>query len=445
MNIISIAAQLILCLSILVVLHECGHFFPAKWFKTRVEKFYLFFNPGFSLFKKQIGETEYGIGWIPFGGYVKISGMIDESMDTEQMEQEPQPWEFRSKPAWQRLIIMLGGVTVNFILGILIFAGMLWYFGESYINSNDAKYGVYASKLGKEIGIEDGDKIISIGDVQFEKFNPGIVTQEIVLNDPKYLTVSRDGNNVNLPIPEGLAEKLTKHENKGLGLFGLRWPQKVSSVDDKKPAGKMDLKEGDQIIGVNDQSTYWIHEFITSMTDKANQNVNFTVLRNGIDTLQFSTTIGEDGKLGIGNAGAETFFTLQKQKYSIAQSIPKGWSKSIGFLTDQLKAFKQMFSGKIKATDSLGSVLSIANMFDPQWNWETFWRITAMLSILLGFFNLLPIPALDGGYVMFLIWEVITGRKPNDKFMEYATIVGFFILIALMIFALGLDVSKWFK
>ena len=445
MDILSIAAQLILCLSILVILHECGHFFPAKWFKTRVEKFYLFFNPGFSLFKKQIGETEYGIGWIPFGGYVKISGMIDESMDTEQMQQEPQPWEFRSKPAWQRLIIMLGGVTVNFILGIIIFAGMLWYYGESYINAKDAKYGVYATDLGSDIGIEDGDKIIAIGDVQFEKFSPGIVTQEIVLNDPQNLTVSRDGNQVNLPIPKGLAEKLTKYENKGKGLFNIRMPQKVIGVASDKPAGKMGLKEGDQIIGVNDQSTYWLHEFSLAMKEKANENVNFTVLRNGTDTLQLTATLGEDGKLGIQNGLQNEFFDIQKQKYSLGEAIPRGWTKSVNFLTGQLKAFKQMFTGKIKATDSLGSVLSIANMFSPEWDWEVFWNITAMLSILLGFFNLLPIPALDGGYVMFLIWEVITGRKPNDKFMEYATIVGFFILIALMIFALGLDVSKWFK
>ena len=445
MTILSIAAQLILCLSILVILHECGHFFPAKWFKTRVEKFYLFFNPGFSLFKKQIGETEYGIGWIPFGGYVKIAGMIDESMDTEQMLQEPQPWEFRSKPAWQRLIIMLGGVTVNFILGIIIFAGIMWYFGETYIKGQDSKYGVYATKLGKEVGIEDGDMIISIGDVAFEKFNPGVVTQEIVLNDPEFLTVKRDGNDLNLPIPVGMAEKLTKHENKGLGLFGLRMPQKVTGVSKKYPAGKIGIEVDDQIIAVNDTSTYWRHEFLDILKNKENQDVSLTVLRNGSDTLTFTTNLGEKGQLGVNSAAGDKFFDLQKQKYSLGAAIPKGWDMSVNFLGSQLKAFKQMFTGKIKATDSLGSVFSIANMFDPGWDWETFWRITAMLSILLGFFNLLPIPALDGGYVMFLIWEVITGRKPNDKFMEYATIVGFFILIALMIFALGLDVSKWFK
>ena len=444
MGIISIAAQLILSLSILVVLHECGHFFPAKWFKTRVEKFYLFFNPGFSLFKKQIGETEYGIGWIPFGGYVKISGMIDESMDTEQMEAEPQPWEFRSKPAWQRLVIMLGGVTVNFVLGFLIFAGMMWYWGETYYNASDLKYGVVASELGKNIGIQDGDHIISIGEVKFDRYNPGIISQEIVLNDPKALIVNREGKEIALPVPADMAEKLTKYENKGVGLFAARLPQKIAKVTGGA-AKKAGMKEGDQIIGVNGTNTFFLQDFLAALKDKKEENVNFTILRNESDTLNLSGTLSKEGRLGIQNVLLDGFAPEQKQKYSLGQAIPKGVDISYGFLTGQLKAFKQMFAGKIKATDSLGSVFSIAKMFDESWDWEQFWKITAMLSILLGFFNLLPIPALDGGYVMFLIWEVVTGRKPNDKFMEYATMVGFFILIGLMIFALGLDVSKWFK
>jgi len=445
MGIISIAAQLILSLSILVVLHECGHFFPAKWFKTRVEKFYLFFNPGFSLFKKQIGETEYGIGWIPFGGYVKISGMIDESMDTEQMEQEPQPWEFRSKTAWQRLIIMLGGVTVNFILGFLIFAGMMWYWGETYYNASDLKYGVVASELGKDLGIKDGDHILSIGDVPFERYNPGLISQEIVLNNPAALNIRRGNEEIALPIPDDMAEKLTKYENKGVGLFAARLPQRIKAVDKKSAAEKAGLKVGDQIIGVNGENTFFLRDFSNAMEGKEDKNVNFTVLRNTTDTLSISAKVNEKGKLGIENVLLNGFAPEQKQKYSLGQAIPKGVDISYSFLTGQLKAFKQMFAGKIKATDSLGSVFSIANMFDESWDWEQFWKITAMLSILLGFFNLLPIPALDGGYVMFLIWEVITGKKPNDKFMEYATMVGFFILIGLMIFALGLDVSKLFK
>lgn len=435
---------MILSLSILVVLHECGHFFPAKWFKTRVEKFYLFFNPGFSLFKKQIGETEYGIGWIPFGGYVKISGMIDESMDTEQMEAEPQPWEFRSKPAWQRLIIMLGGVTVNFILGFILFAGIFWYWGESYVKASDLKWGVSATELGADMGIEDGDKILRIGDVEFTKYNPATVASQIILNNPDALIVERGGAELSLPIPIDMAEKLTKYENKGVGLFEARMPQKVVAVRKDTGAEKAGIMEGDQIIAVNGTKTNFLSEMTRALKGQENKTLEFTILRNENDTITTKATLDEDGILGI-SSQVQGWFPVNKEKYSLGESIPKGFNKTAGFLTSQLKAFQQMFTGRIKATDSLGSIFSIANMFDANWDWETFWRITAMLSVLLGFFNLLPIPALDGGYVMFLIWEVITGRKPNDKFMEYATMVGFFILIGLMIFALGLDVSKWFR
>lgn len=435
---------MILSLSILVVLHECGHFFPAKWFKTRVEKFYLFFNPGFSLFKKQIGETEYGIGWIPFGGYVKISGMIDESMDTEQMEAEPQPWEFRSKPAWQRLIIMLGGVTVNFVLGFILFAGIFWYWGESYVKASDLKWGVSATELGADMGIEDGDKILRIGDVEFTKYNPAAVASQIILNNPDALIVERAGAELSLPVPTDMAQKLTKYENKGVGLFEARIPQKIVTVRKNTAAEKAGMRDGDQIIAVNGAKTNYLAEMTRALKGQANNTLEFTILRNENDTITTKATLDEDGVLGI-NSQVQGWFPVNKEKYSLGESIPKGFNKTTGFLTSQLKAFQQMFTGRIKATDSLGSIFSIANMFDANWDWETFWRITAMLSVLLGFFNLLPIPALDGGYVMFLIWEVITGRKPNDKFMEYATMVGFFILIGLMIFALGLDVSKWFR
>ncbi|MEE9438265.1 MAG: RIP metalloprotease RseP [Saprospiraceae bacterium] len=438
MGTLSLAAQLILSLSILVILHECGHFFPARWFNTRVEKFYLFFNPGFSLFKKQIGETEYGIGWIPFGGYVKIAGMIDESMDTEQLEAEPQPWEFRSKPAWQRLIIMLGGVTVNFILGFLIFAGMLWYYGTSYIQNTEAQYGVIPTEIGNQIGIQKGDKIISIGDVKFEKFNPGIVSQEIVLNDPEFLVVNRNGQNVNLTIPERMAETLTKHKNKGVGLFNLNWPQEVIEVASESLAEKIGLQKGDRIIGVDTFDTHQLVDFSRAIQNRKNTSVDLTIQR-GPEKLIKKASFNESGVLGVSNK----IIKISKRRFTFAEAIPGGYNKSIGFLKTQFKAFGRMFSGKIKAKDSLGSVFSIATMFDKGWNWEVFWNITASLSILLGFFNLLPIPALDGGYVMFLLWEVITGRKPNDKFMEYATMVGFFILIGLMIFAIGLDISKW--
>jgi len=444
METLSIVLQLILSLSILVTLHECGHFFPAKWFKTRVEKFYLFFNPYFELFKIQKGETEYGIGWIPFGGYVKISGMIDESMDTEQMKQPMQPWEFRAKPAWQRLIIMVGGVTVNFILGFLIFAGILWYYGESYVNTADVDKGIAVYELGEQIGLQDGDKVLSVGDYPMTKFNPGMVTQEIILKSPSTMTVERNGSEVQLSIPDNMAELLTKHENKGRPLYDYLIPQKATSIKADGPADKMGLKEGDKFLAIDGVAVSYNHEMQLNLAGKAEKEVQFSVLRNGTDTLAMSTTLTKKGKLGIGNVVISDLYPIQYQKYSIGEALPAGVSKGVGFLQDQLKAFGQMFRNKIKATDSLGSIVSIASMFDSGWDWHRFWQITAMLSILLGFFNLLPIPALDGGYVMFLLWEVITGKKVSDKVMEYATTVGFFILIALMIFALGLDFSRLF-
>lgn len=444
MDTLSIVLQLILSLSILVTLHECGHFFPAKWFKTRVEKFYLFFNPGFSLWKKQIGETEYGIGWIPFGGYVKIAGMIDESMDKEQMKQPVQPHEFRAKPAWQRLIIMIGGVTVNFILGFIIFAGILWYFGTSYIAADSVKQGIKVEEMGAALGLQDGDKIISIGDVKFEKFEPGIITQEIVLNNPEHITVERNGERIDLDIPDNMPEVLTKYENKDKVLFTLRYPQQVVKISKGSKAEEADLKAGDKIVMVNGTETPFIDQFVAALAGQENKNIDLMIDRNG-ERIEKSVTLGEDGMLGIVNANPTEFFDVKYEKYSLAEALPAGVKMGIDFLGSQLKAFKKIFKNEIKAKDSLGSIVSIATMFDSSWNWERFWKITAMLSILLGFFNLLPIPALDGGYVLFLIWEVVTGKKPSDRFMEIANTIGFILLIGLMIFALGLDFSRFFK
>jgi len=443
MEVLSIVGQLILSLSILVTLHECGHFFPAKWFKTRVEKFYLFFNPGFELFKIQKGETEYGIGWIPFGGYVKISGMIDESMDTEQMKQPMQPWEFRAKPAWQRLIIMIGGVTVNFILGFIIYAGILWYYGETYINTADVTHGVVPTELGMQLGLQDGDRVLAVGELELTKFKSGLVTQEIILNSPEELTVERNGTEMQLPIPPDMAQTLTKHENKGRSLYGYLLPQRITSITEGKPAEKMGMKKDDKIIAIDGTPMAYNHQMTELLAARADQEITFSLLRNNTDTLTVSGKLNSKGELGIGNVRPVDLYPLQTKKYGIGEAIPAGVAKGVGFLNDQLKAFGQMFRSKIKATDSLGSIVSIATMFDSGWDWERFWTITAMLSILLAFFNLLPIPALDGGYVMFLLWEVITGRKVSDKVMEYATTIGFFVLIALMIFALGLDFSRF--
>jgi regulator of sigma E protease len=443
-EILSIALQMILSLSILVVLHECGHFFPARWFKTRVEKFYLFFDPWFSLFKKKIGDTEYGIGWIPFGGYVKISGMIDESMDKEQMEGPVQPWEFRAKKAWQRLIIMVGGVVVNFILGFFIFAMLLFVYGKSYYKTSDMEYGIAVDSLGMELGLQDGDQILAVGDLEMDRYNPGGMINEIILNNASELTIIRDGKNITVPVEPEAIGMLTSPENKGKTIYIPRYPHKINKVRDGSIAEEMGLKKDDRVISVNGNSTPYTHDFTLEIKRFKNQKVTLDVLR-GNDTLSMSTTLDSTGVLGIENALVDEFIPTSRQKYTLAEALPGGVKEGVNFLTNQIKAFGQMFKGKIKATESLGSVFSIASLFDPQWDWEKFWRITAMLSIILGFFNILPIPALDGGYVLFLFWEIITGKKPNDKFMEYVTIAGFIILVALMIFALGLDVTRLFK
>ncbi len=444
MGVLSIVLQLILSLSILVVLHECGHFFPAKWFKTRVEKFYLFFNPYFSLFKIQKGETEYGLGWVPFGGYVKISGMIDESMDTEQMAGEPQPWEFRSKPAWQRLIIMVGGVFVNFVLGFLIFAGMLWHWGESYIPSANVEQGIYVTdSLGYELGLQNGDKIVQVGDIPFEKFNPGAFNMGIIINDARSYIVERNGKEVTLPIGEQYTKILTKKYKKKT-LFTASYPQRITAVDQGSPAEKAGLKIDDQIIAVNGESANSAIAVSMKVPNYKGQTIPLSIMRNG-QRLEKSITVNEEGRIGIGNALMDDFYDKTTIKYGFLESFPAGVKKGVGFLQDQLKAFGQIADDRIDATDSLGSIVSIARMFDSSWNWQRFWQITAMLSILLGFFNILPIPALDGGYVVFLLYEIISGRKPSDKFMEYATLFGFILMIGLMIFALGLDITNIFK
>lgn len=443
MDILNYALQMILCLSILVVLHEFGHYLPAKWFKTKVEKFYLFFNPKFSLYKKQIGETEWGIGWIPFGGYVKIAGMIDESMDKEQMNQPAQPWEFRSKPAWQRLIIMIGGVTVNFLLGILIFAMIMFVWGQTYVKTNDAKYGIAVDSMGMKLGLQDGDLVLAVDTVTMDRVEPGLVTKEIILRNASTITIKRNGQVEKLTIPSDFAQEVTKYDNKGKSLFYLRIPLAYKSVVKGGNADKAGLKDGDKILAVNNVKTEYLHDFKKILLDNKGKSIPMLIERN-TDSLTLEIPVMDNGTIGIALESPDKLLPVSRQTFGFFSAIPMGWKMSVNFLGDQLKAFGQMFSGKIKAKDNLGSVFSIATMFDPGWDWEQFWRITASLSILLAFFNLLPIPALDGGYVLFLLWEIITGKAPNDKFMEVVTYIGFIILLALMVYALGLDISRWF-
>ncbi|MBX2927133.1 MAG: RIP metalloprotease RseP [Saprospiraceae bacterium] len=450
MNILVMIGQLLLSLSILITLHEMGHFLTARYFKTKVEKFYLFFDflfplpnvLNFALWKKKIGDTEYGLGWFPLGGYVKIAGMIDESNDKEFLNQPPQPWEFRSKPAWQRLIIMLGGVIVNFLLGGLIYAGVLWFWGEEYLPSKNVKFGIYADSLGQQIGLRDGDKILAIGDQPFDRFSDNAVKRAIIIDNADALTIERDGSSMVLTIPGDFIKELSAHKNKDKSLFGARVPFIADRMVKDSPAERAGVKPGDRVIAFNDTPTPYFHEFQRMAGANPGKEVEITVLRADTDTLRLPITLSDDGKAGIFPRGYGHFFSTERKEYSLLQAFPAGFVKGYDFLAVQLKAFGQMFKGKIKASDSLGGFASIGQMFGSDWIWERFWSMTAALSIILAFMNLLPIPALDGGYVMFLLFEIVTRRKPSDRFMEWAGTVGFILLIGLMLWANGLDVLR---
>lgn len=439
--------QFILSFSILVVLHEAGHFFPARWFKCRVEKFYLFFNPWFSLFKKKIGETEYGLGWIPFGGYVKISGMIDESMDKEQMNQPAQPWEFRSKPAWQRLIIMLGGVTVNVLLAFFIFIMIMWTWGDRYIPAENLKYGVYADTLAKKIGLQDGDKIIAVAGKKLERI--GQTGSEIIMNEAKSITVDRDGKIMEVPIPVGFIGQLNK--NRLQGFTYLRYPVIVDSMTAKtKFLNGTHLQKGDTVIAYNGIPVAYNIDLGRTWKDKQDswkgKPAEITVLRNGHDTVKASLQVDAEGKDGLIYMGPEEVLGFKQVNYTLLQAIPAGIARSGQTLSNYIKNLKLLFTSKeVKTQDSLGSVISITSVFPSEWDWQSFWSLTAVFSILLAFMNVLPIPALDGGHALFTLVEMITGRKPSDKFIEYAQMVGMILLFALMAYALGLDIFRIFK
>ncbi len=437
-------AQFILSLSILIILHELGHFLPAKWFRTRVEKFYLFFDPWFSLFKKKVGETEYGIGWLPLGGYVKISGMIDESMDTEQMKGPPQPWEFRSKPAWQRLIIMLGGVTVNFILGFILFGAVLYVWGSEYLPTKNIPHGYAMDSLALDMGLRHGDDILRIGHADFEVYNPGTLRKEIVINDARTVTVRRDGQVMDIPIDPKFVRILSSYRYKDADLFIPRTPSIIAEVLKNSPAEQAGLKPGDQLIAVNGQETPYFHQLYEIVRANKSTPLVFRFVREGREQeVEITTT--EEGTIGFARKSPTILFGTETREYGLVEAVPAGVVEGYDFLASQIKAFGKMFSGDIKASESLGGFGTISGLFPKEWSWQIFWRVTAILSLILGFMNLLPIPALDGGHVMFLIWEVLTGRKVSDKVMEYATIIGFAIVIGLVLFANGLDVLRWWR
>ena len=431
--------QFVMSLSILVLIHEMGHFVMAKIFKTRIEKFYLFFDPWFSLFKYKRGETEYGMGWLPLGGYVKISGMIDESLDREQMKQPAQPWEFRSKTSGQRLLIMTGGVLFNFISALLIYVFVLYAWGETYLPTSNVKYGIVTDSVGYAMGLRNGDKILTIDNQYVDDFLK--ITPDIVLNDRKTIQVDRDGQIINIDIPREYIAQVLK--NKGQieprTPFG---PFIISAFGKESPAKDAGVLSGDELIAIDDVRFIWYDEFQKYLSDNKNRAVLLNVLRKG-ENVNIPVTPTSAGMLGVAsNRTFSQIFELRTIRYGFLQSFPAGISKGISTIGDYLKQFRLIFSRDTKAYESLGGFIAIGSIFPGVWDWQVFWNMTALLSIILAVMNILPIPALDGGHVMFLLWEVVTGRKPSDKFLEYAQITGMIILFSLLIFANGNDILK---
>jgi len=430
------AFQLILSLAILVVLHELGHFIPAKLFKTKVEKFYLFFDWPFSLYKKKIGETEYGIGALPLGGYVKIAGMIDESMDTEHLSKEPEPWEFRSKPAWQRLIIMLGGVTVNIILGFGIYMMIMFVWGKTILPSESIPYGWEVSEYMESIGFQDGDNVIELDGEKIEDLNK---LNALLLNGPETFTVIRsNGKRDIINFPEDAGVEIIKELKSNAFPFIPLWLAVIDSVDPNSPAELSGLLKGDEIKSINNQKVITPIAFKEFIESNDVDSISIGVIRNGYDIV-LNSGLRQDNSIGI-------FFknlNIQPKKleFNFLESISQGYDFGIYTLTSYVSQMKLIFTKE--GVSQLGGFGAIGGLFPATWDWEIFWRNTAFLSIILAFMNMLPIPALDGGHVMFLFYEVVSGRKPNDKFMEYAQITGFMLLMALVLFANGNDLYRY--
>ena len=443
MEIVIKLSQFLLSLSLLIILHELGHFIPAKIFKTRVEKFYLFFDVKYSLLKKKIGETEYGIGWLPLGGYVKISGMIDESMDKEQMALPPQPWEFRSKPAWQRLIIMLGGVIVNFILAFIIYIGMAYAYGDSYINNASLKDGIWVTNpVVENAGIKTGDKIVSIDGKKVERFIPA-VSMDILTS--KEVVVDRNGEEKTIHMPVNFIGKILDSDKKGV--ITIRLPFVVGTFTETSK-NTLAVKPKDIIISLNGTAVKYFDQAAEVLKAYKGKKIPAVVLRN-LKEIPVTVEVDKEGKLGIfpgslteDNLEKLGYYTFSKESYSFAESIPVGIEKGQNQLLGYGRQLKLIFNPNTGAYKGVGGFAAIYNVFPNSWSWETFWNITALLSIMLGVMNLLPIPALDGGHVVFLLYEIVSGKKPSDKFLENAQMVGFFLLITLLLFANGNDIYK---
>ena len=437
MEILIKALQLILSLSILVVLHELGHFIPARLFKTRVEKFYLFFDPWFSLVKKKIGNTEYGIGWLPLGGYVKISGMIDESMDKNQMKKDPEPWEFRAKPAWQRLIIMLGGVTVNLLLGIFIYSMTLYVWNDTYLKNDNVVNGVICSDFAKEIGFKDGDKIIAVDGLGVDRFMD--ISKNMVLRDDSFIVdVLRGEAFERVEIGDNFI-KHWKNSGKKL-LFSPRTNVEVASIEKNSSSEKAGILPGDVLLSINGVETEFFDDFRKELLKNKSEVISLGLDRNGnYKTVQLE--VSENGTIGfVLNHNLQ----YSVEKFGFFESFPAGYNLAMSRLGEYISQFALIFNTDNDLAGEMGGFGAIGNMFPSDWDWHRFWDLTAFLSLMLAFMNLLPIPALDGGHVVFLLYEIVVRKPAPEKVMEYAQITGMIILFSLLIFANGNDILRMF-
>jgi regulator of sigma E protease len=437
------AAQLILSLSILVALHEFGHYITARWFKTRVEKFYLFFNPWFSLFKKKIGDTEWGIGWLPLGGYVKIAGMIDESMDKEQMAQPAQPWEFRSKPAWQRLIIMMGGVIVNVILGFIIYIAVLAVYGEQKMDYSKMQHGIMVHPYLEQFGFQNGDKIISVDGEKYTDPVQKLGMQVMIFNKRNFVVEHQNGEKQTIVLPENIGDLLWKNEAEGA--FDFRYLfGKIEKIDSLSTAKRVGLKVNDKIVAVNGKEITYFDEFRSTLFHNRGKKCDFEI-RRGDSIIKMPITVNNKGILGVVSTNKVTTDTsvFYNQDYGIGAAFAHGFSK--GYHTIYMNVAQFKYVATKRGATSVGGFGTIGKLFPTSWDWEAFWMLTAFLSFMLAVMNMLPIPALDGGHVMFLLYEMITGKAPSQRFMEIAQYVGFIILLTLILYANGKDLFGLFN
>ena len=441
MDILIKTLQVLFALSILILIHELGHFLFSRLFKIRVDKFYLFFDPWFSLFKykPKNSDTEYGMGWLPLGGYCKISGMIDESLDTEMLKSEPKSWEFRSKPAWQRFFVMFGGVFFNFLLAILIYSSVLYAWGEEYLRNSDAVYGIQTNDLSRDLGFKNGDRILYFDGKPIERFQDLQIS--LARNQAKEATVIRGGDTVTVPIDQSYMPVVLKNP----GMFQLRVPFIIAQIQDSSINASSGLANGDRVLAVNGSEMSVIQDIQSELLKFKGDSITLSIERSG-QIIEKRVAVNLEGKIGVAlENNIDKLFKVTKSNYTIASVIPAGFNKTITTVSNYFKELGLIFSPKTEAYKSVGSFITIGKIFPSVWDWQIFWNITAWLSIMLAVLNLLPIPALDGGHILFLLFEIITGKKPHDKFLEYAQVVGMFILFGLMILAFGNDIYGLFK